>query len=371
MALASEAPAGLQLGTYDGLELASDPLDRAGQPDYVGGAGPGARLLARLTIRRPVRRVLDLGTGGGIQALLAARHANHVVGVDISDRALAIAESNARRNGVANVEWRRGSWLQPVRGEHFDLVLANPPYVISPESDLVYRDSGEPDDTLVLRLLADIPGVLEEGGFAAMLCNWVVGADGDWRSPLEGAVAGSGCDAVFLRSTLFAPEDYAAMWNREFELRNGSEFRARVERWTKHYRDLGIEAIALGFVALRRRFAERNWTRAFVIPAAPTDRAGEHVERLFSGWDWVRAGARGSIRPVPGSRLVRRLALDDGTERISFEVRPNVGFAVRVDEETAHALANGSPLSPEELRRLAGLGMLLTPPENKRKIEVS
>jgi methylase of polypeptide subunit release factors len=367
----SDAPSGLQLDTYDGLELAGDPLDRAGRPDYVGGAGPGARLLARLTIRRPVRRVLDLGTGGGVQALLAARHADSVVGVDISDRALAIAEANASRNGVVNVEWRRGSWLEPVRGERFDLVLANPPYVISPESDLIYRDSGEPDDTLVLRLLADIPMVLEEGGFAAMLCNWAVGADGDWRAPLEAAVSGNGCDAVFLRSTLFAPNDYAAMWNREFELRDRSAFRERVERWTKHYRDLGIEAIALGFVALRRRSAERNWTRAFVVPAAPTNRAGEHVERLFSGWDWVRAGAHGSIRLVPGSRLVRRLSLDDGTERISFEVRPNVGFAVRVDEETADALANGSRLPPAELRRLAGLGMLLTLPENKRKIEVA
>jgi SAM-dependent methyltransferase len=361
MASVSDAPAGLQTETYDGLELARDPLDRAGRPDYVGGASPGARTLARLTIRQHVRRALDLGTGGGVQALLAARHADHVVGVDISERALAIAQSNARRNGVENVAWREGSWLEPVRGERFDLVLANPPYVISPESELIYRDSGEPGDTLVLRLLGDIPSVLEEGAFAQMLCNWGVGADGDWRAPLEAVVEGSGCDAVFLRFTLFAPDDYAALWNRELELLDGSAFHKRVEQWTEYHHDLGIEAIAFGLVTLRRRSAAPNWTRAIVVPAAPTDRAGEHLARLFSGWDWVRAGARGSVRPAPGSRLVRRFSLDDGSERMSLEVRPNVGFAVPVDPEVAEALQQGDPLPSEQIRRLAQLGMFLTP----------
>jgi SAM-dependent methyltransferase len=368
MTSGSDEPAGLRLGRYDGLELVGDPLDRGSNPDYVGGANPGAQMLAKLTIRRPVRRALDLGTGGGIQALLAARHADLVVGVDISDRALAIAESNASRNGVANVEWRTGSWLEAVSGERFDLVLANPPYVISPESELLYRDSGERGDALVLRLLAEMPIVLEEGGFAQMLCNWAVGADGNWRSPLAAAVAGRGCDAVFLCFTRVAPEDYAALWNLDVALRDDTAFRNRVESWTEYYRELGIEAIAFGLATLRRRSVERNWTRAIVVPAAPTDRAGEHVERLFTGWDWVRAGGKGSVRPAPGSRLVRRLSLEDGTERVSLEVRPNVGFAVPVDAETADMLASGRELPSAERRRLGGLGMLLTPSENGRKI---
>ena len=98
--------------------------------------------LANLTVRRPVARALDVGTGNGIQALLASRHAEHVVATDVNERALAFARFNLALNGVSNVELRQGSFLEPVEGERFDLVVANPPYVISPESSFVFRDSG-------------------------------------------------------------------------------------------------------------------------------------------------------------------------------------------------------------------------------------
>lgn len=333
--------------SLDGLELATDSIERAGARDFVG-IGPSSRDLARLTIRRPVRTALDLGTGSGIQALLAARHAERVVGVDVSERALQVAKRNAALNGIENVEWRLGSWLEPVAGETFDLVLANPPYVISPENEFTYRDSGEPGDALVRRLLGELPDVLEEGGFAQMLCNWAVASDGDWRSPLETALDGRACDAVILRANLFTPDDYAKIWSRD---------RAQIERWTAHYRDLGIDSIAYGMVVLRRRTG-RNWRRSLIAKASPTDGAGEHLLRLFTGWDRVRAGDVGAVRPGPGARLVRRLSLEDGTERITLEVHPNVGFAARLDPAAADALARSEPLPPGQAERLVGLGLL-------------
>ncbi|MGZ8740637.1 MAG: methyltransferase, partial [Gaiellaceae bacterium] len=150
----------LRRETFEGLEIASDPAEREYEEDFVLGAGPASRLLARLTIRQHANAVLDLGTGSGVQALLASRHADRVVAVDVNSRALAIGELNARSNGIVNVEWRKGSWLEPVWGERFDLVVSNPPYVISPDSSYSYRDSGEHMDALVLRLLVEIPGVL-------------------------------------------------------------------------------------------------------------------------------------------------------------------------------------------------------------------
>lgn len=341
---------------YDGLELASDPLDRADERDFVG-IGPSSKNLARLTIRRPVQAALDLGTGSGIQALLTARHAQRVVAVDVSERALEFGSANARRNRIENVEWRLGEWLEPVRGERFDLVLVNPPYVISPESDRLYRDSGEPGDALVRRLLGQVPEVLTEGGFAQLLCNWAIGRDGDWRSPLDAAFSGRGCDGLILRFGVFEPAQYAESWNRELEGRDGTAFRALVDSWRAHYHELGIEAIAYGMVVLRRR-AGRNWNRAFVVPAAPTEGAGEHLLRLFTGWDWVRERGGGSVRPAPGAKLVRRVSLEDGAERITLEVKPNVGFAARVEATVADALEQGKPLPPDERNRLVGLGLL-------------
>jgi methylase of polypeptide subunit release factors len=124
-------------------------------------------------VRRPVRSALDVGTGCGVQALLAARHAARVVGVDLNPRALVLGELGARLNRVANVTWRAGSLFEPVRAERFDLIVANPPFVISPEEGSLYRDSPAPADEISQRVVSEAGHLLEEGGFAHILCNWV------------------------------------------------------------------------------------------------------------------------------------------------------------------------------------------------------
>jgi SAM-dependent methyltransferase len=339
---------------YDGLELASDPTERADERDFVVGVGPAGKTLARLTIRRPFGAVLDLGTGPGFQALLAARHAERVVGVDINPRALEYARLNAELNGIGNAEWRHGSWFEPVAGERFDLVVANPPYVISPQDDLTYRDSGERGDALVLRLLGELPAYLSDGGFAQVLCNWVTPGD-DWPAPIKEATAGSGCDVVTLRYGHYAPREYAEGWNTALRNRDHREYREVVDRWVSHYEQQGIESIAFGLVVLRRRSGGSNWVRSIVSPGVPTEDAGEHVFRLFSGRDWELGNADSSpaLAYAPGARVVRRTELPEGVEHVRLEVHPNAGFAV--------PLASGWPADAREVRRLIGLGMLLTP----------
>src|SRR5260370_5091809 len=136
-----------------GEVLITCDLIGAGGANHVTGLNGPAGLLAGLAVRRPCAKMLDLGTGNGIQGLLAARHCQHVISTDINPRAIAFAEFNAALNRITNLETRLGSLYEPVRRERIGLILANPPYVISPESSLVYRDSG--------RARGDIcPGVL-------------------------------------------------------------------------------------------------------------------------------------------------------------------------------------------------------------------
>src|SRR5579864_1435920 len=68
----------LRLTPHEGLLLVHDGENNEHDPNHVGGMNSATRTMATLTIRRPVDRALDLGTGSGVQALLAARHAQSV-----------------------------------------------------------------------------------------------------------------------------------------------------------------------------------------------------------------------------------------------------------------------------------------------------
>ena len=83
--------------------------------DHVLGISAASTSLAQLTIREPVGRALDLGTGCGVQALHLAGHARQVVATDVNPRALWMTGLNAALNGSPNIQVREGSFFEPVR----------------------------------------------------------------------------------------------------------------------------------------------------------------------------------------------------------------------------------------------------------------
>jgi release factor glutamine methyltransferase len=78
----------------------------------------------------PAPRIVDVGVGSGCIAVALAHHLPQarITAIDLSAPALAIAEENAKRNGVA-LRFLEGDLLTPVAGEHFDLIASNLPYV--------------------------------------------------------------------------------------------------------------------------------------------------------------------------------------------------------------------------------------------------
>ena len=101
------------------------------RPDYVLGASPASLTLAEITMRGHAGRALDLGTGCGVQSYHLSRHADRVVATDLNPRALRLARLGAALSGM-DVDFREGSLYEPVVGERFDLIVSNPPYVMSP-----------------------------------------------------------------------------------------------------------------------------------------------------------------------------------------------------------------------------------------------
>jgi hypothetical protein len=118
-----------------------------------------------------MRTALDLCTGSGVHALIAAGHCEHVIGVDINPRAIAFAEFNQQLNGIRNVEFMQGDLYQPVVDRQFDLILANPPYNPDDGSPAGANFwSGGPSGTeLLARVVAGLGRALSRQGIAQII----------------------------------------------------------------------------------------------------------------------------------------------------------------------------------------------------------
>ena len=121
-------------------------------PDLVLWPNPTSRLLSRFTVRRHSHATLDLGTGTGIQALLASPHSDAVVATDLNPRAVEFAGFNACLNGIENVECLQGDGFGPVAGRKFDLIVSNPPFFITPTAQYLFCDNPLDLDQLCRRL---------------------------------------------------------------------------------------------------------------------------------------------------------------------------------------------------------------------------
>lgn len=223
-------------------------------PDHVLGISPAATSLAQLTVREPVGSALDLGTGCGVQSLHLAAHARHVVATDINRRALWIAGLNAELNQVG-LDLREGSFFEPVARERFDLVVTNPPFVISPATGerLVYRDSGLPGDRAVEHIVRALPDHLNPGGTGQVLANWSILRDVPWDERLAGWVEGSGCDTWVVQREVLDPAEYVELWLKDAGLHGGPDYRQRYDTWLSWLDEQRIEGVGFGWINLRSR----------------------------------------------------------------------------------------------------------------------
>jgi release factor glutamine methyltransferase len=114
--------------------------------------------------------VLDMGTGSGVCAVFAARHARRVVAVDINGAAVRCASINARLNQLEHrIETRQGDLFVPVADERFDLVLFNPPFLSgTPRDD---RDRAWRSSDIAERFAAGLRAHLKPGGSALVLLS--------------------------------------------------------------------------------------------------------------------------------------------------------------------------------------------------------
>ena len=257
-----------------------DGLPQRVGADHVLGISPASTALAQLTLRAEVGSSLDLGTGCGVQSLHLVEHSDAVVATDVNARALGIARFNVALNEVGEVvEVREGSFFEPVGGERFDLIVTNPPFVISPATGerLVYRDSGLPGDRMVEDLVRSAPHHLTEGGWCQLLVNWAVERDHTWVERLADWL-GPEVDALVVQRELVDPATYVELWLKDSGHHPATggdpvEYRRRYDTWLSWLEEQRVDAVGFGWINLRAGGTGRqdlwDWPYDVEQPIAP------------------------------------------------------------------------------------------------------
>ncbi len=121
---------------------------------------------------------LDVGTGTGLIALMMARKARYVLGVDINPLAVGLARENARLNGIKNVEFHLSDLFENVSGK-FDVITFNAPYLPGePEEPIdLALVGGETGREVLDRFIREVPDYLKPGGTVQIVQSSITGVD--------------------------------------------------------------------------------------------------------------------------------------------------------------------------------------------------
>lgn len=271
-------------------------------PDHVLGIGRAGLTLAALTPRKPVETALDLGVGCGIQTLYLLRHVRQVVATDISTRALEFTAFNVALAGVdsARVQLRQGNLLEPVAGQRFDLIVSNPPFVITPPSVrqaglplMEYRDAGGPILPVLVRGLEDH---LNPDGVAVMLGNWEHREGTSWRTSVNQWI-GKSLDAWIVQREVQDPVEYAAMWLRDGGLtpeRSGVAFENALAAWQEDFDSRQVSGVGMGYLVFHAPSVAATgavvepWRVLEEVPTSGQGALGEHVAQVIAAHEALR-----------------------------------------------------------------------------------
>lgn len=211
---------------------------------YIGMDSKG---LVHTAPRKKTDRVLDLCSGSGIQALNAAAYAKEVTGVDINPRALRFARFNAQLNSVENVKFKLGSLYTAAGTEKYNVVLANPPFVPSPEANLKFRDGGNTGENILREIIQKAPEHLTSNGSLYIVTDLV--DINNYEQKVKHWL-GSPADTLVLKTAdrndiLFSVPHTHVPFGQSYK-----EYTRDLDKWVRNFHDSGLKNVNFGYILI-------------------------------------------------------------------------------------------------------------------------
>jgi hypothetical protein len=222
--------------------------------------------------------------------------------VDINPRAASCTNFNIQASGATNVEVVVGDLYEPVRGERFDLIMANPPFVPSPVNSLRFRDGGQTGEDVQRRIVAGLPFHLAPGGIAQIVTELGESDDVTISARLRDWLGGAPLDILILRLRVHPITDYAVQ-HADGDYDYGA-FIDSVHDWAGNLKMQGYSRVVSVLLTFQWSDPEFGppWTRSLETPP-PLGDAGSEVESMFSVERMVR---RPDLYEILESSRVRR-----------------------------------------------------------------
>lgn len=327
-------------------------------PGKIYELGSDSYSLARVTSRINVKDCLDLCTGSGVHAVGSALGGVRSKAIDINPRALKFTELNAAINGVA-VEVLESDLYTGLGSETFDLITVNPPFVASPDPEmLIHRSVGETGEEIPERLVAALPERLREGGVFSMVLVYPVLES---ESYLERIKRWLNVDSGWGISVLKLGESNVYDFIQIHA--GGEKYTDNFSKYLESYERQGIVGMESGNVFIHRLPKDRKGWQVLQSTTTPRREIRGFVDRWldclkeFAREDWTL----GEGRRVSLSSQVRTVWRDSGAEQGYIEFCSLTDFPAEALDDDQVALADilrecESKSQAELVESWAGLG---------------
>ncbi len=349
----------------ENLYLLSDRASDAADSVYPAMEANSRRFMDVIP-RDKCKAFLDLCTGSGIAALVAARDfATTAFACDLGARAAQFAGFNRRLNGLANLRIDRGNLYEPLAGRKFDCIVSHPPHVPVLKAKNLFSDGGEDGEQVGKQIVQSLPGYLSPGG---EFCLLSMGLDTE-EAPFEQRArtwlgdARQEFDIALVTRKTLDPAEFIAN-----SVMSGATALEQVSHWKELFRSRGATALVYGTLLMRRKTERR-------APFTVRRQSGQMTHRRAEmDWlmRWERAVANGTgakkaldspLTAAPGAALSVLNHLRDGDwTPAEYKLQVDYPFPVECKIQSwmvqLLGLCNGAKTGREHLRMLIANGLV-------------
>jgi len=233
----------LELNVYDGLKVwepKSNDINNRHQIMKVSGS---TKFLVSNISSQHSKLSLEIGTGVGYIAMQLAKHSDMVIATDINMEALKLAKFNAEQNGINNIQFICCDMFASFKEHKFDLIVSNPPFVISPDNDQTFRDNDFLGDGFMQWLINEIPNFLSYTGKSCIIGDIINHKNVDFDTKMEDWFDHNNCSNLVIQYLNTNIKKYIRRWISDIE---------NIQEWEDYYTEHNVKSLVYCLITMQK-----------------------------------------------------------------------------------------------------------------------